>query len=438
MTVVFATDQTQQITVTGTARLLPQTATHTYAQHVERLGPLSLHSAADLGSTVAAAGLLGRGGAGFPTGMKIDAVAANSTRRRPAVVVANCCEGDPTAAKDAVLLEKSPHLVIDGALLAAAATQADQIVLAVHRRSRAAHDLNAALAARGPLPVDVVISEVPDRFVASESTSLVRFLNTGDARPMGRLAPIWESGVAGRPTLVDNAETLAHIALIGRLGARWFRQVGTADEPGTVLVTIGGAVRSPGVVEVATGTPIGAITAAAGWVRPSHAGPAWALVGGLAGRWVDIARYGNTGFSKNALAAIGATKGVGSITVLPFGGCVLTESARILHYLADSGARQCGPCMFGLPAIAADMTALGWADPSAMTRLRRRLPVIDKRGGCGHPDGAVAMAASTLAVMTGTESAHLDVHARYGTCNAPAPIVPLGTTGQRRADRNRP
>lgn len=426
MTIAFSSTLAVRGKVTGASRLLPTRPTADHSEHVATFGPLPLQEPTGLPAILTAAGLLGRGGAGFPTGTKMATVAASSTRRRPAVVVANCCEGDPTSSKDAVLLETSPQLVLDGALLAAAATGADRVVLAVHRHSRAADTLRAALAERGPQAIDVLVAEVPTRFVASEATALVRFLNTGDARPMGRQSAIWKSGVNGRPTLVDNAETLAHIALIARFGASWFRRVGTAQEPGTVLITVSGAVLRPGVAEVATGTPLSAITSAAGWNPPAHSGPSWALVGGLAGRWIDLARFPATGFSTAELTAIGATKGVASITVLPAGGCVLTETARILQFLADAGARQCGPCMFGLPAIAADMTALGNADPEAFARLRRRLPVIDKRGGCGHPDGAVAMAASALRAMTGPESVHLDVHARYGACNAPASVVPLG------------
>ncbi len=255
-------------------RLLPSWPTPSYSGHLRRVGPLLVGEPFELPGAVTAAGLLGRGGAGFPTGRKIAAVAKNSSRRRPAVVVVNGCEGDPTSAKDAVLLAASPHLVIDGAVLAAGATGADKIILAVHQDAPAAATLRAAVTARGALPVQVLVAEVPPRFVASEATALVRYLNTGDARPLGRLSAIWESGVDGRPTLVDNAETLAHLALIHRFGASWFRRVGTAAEPGTVLVTVGGAVPRPGVVEVATGTALGAITAAAGWVRAARSGPA--------------------------------------------------------------------------------------------------------------------------------------------------------------------
>jgi len=134
------------------------------------------------------------------------------------------------------------------------------------------------------------------------------------------------------------------------------------------------------------------------------------------------------GYSTQQLADAGGTRGVGSIIVLAPGGCVLTETARILRYQARAGARQCGPCMFGLPAIAADMTALAVGDRSALDRLRRRLPVINGRGACSHPDGAVALAASALSVLTDQQIGHLSQHLNTGRCPAPAPVVPLAAS----------
>jgi len=405
----------------GIARLLPPAAVAAWPDHQRHYGPVLPTSTPSVSDLVRASGLRGRGGAGFPTATKIDAVASGGGRGRRSVVVANCCEGDPTARKDRVLITRAPHLVIDGALVAASAVGAGRVVFAVHEGSRSGHTLRAALAERGAGTAAATVVEVPDRFVASEASALVRYLNSGDARPLGRFAPVWESGVDGRPTLVDNAETLAQLALIARFGDQWFRSVGSADEPGTALVTVGGAVPRPGVVEIATGTPIRAILAAAG--APAAG---WALIGGLAGRWVDLSVVAPTRFTTADLLAAGAVRGVGSIIVLPPGGCVLIETARILHHLAGAGARQCGPCMFGLPAIAADMSALAAGDRSALTRLRRRLPTIDRRGACAHPDGAVAVTASALTVLSGPGAGHLQQHLGRRGCRAAAPVVPLG------------
>ena len=405
-----------------TDRLLPRDGARSWPDHLARWGSPAGGTGANLTDNLPLAGLLGRGGAGFPTGRKVASVLTAVRRFRvPAVVVANCCEGDPTSLKDQVLVHHSPQLIIDGAIAAAEVVGADRVVLAVHQGSGTERTLRSAVAERpvGPIGLDVV--GIPGRYIASEATSLVRFLNTGDARPAGKLVPIWESGVDGRPTLVHNAETLAHLALLARFGPNWFAGVGTAAEPGTCLVTIGGAVPRPGVVEVPNGAPLREVLACAG---ASSTG--WALLGGVSGRWIDLQQLAELPYSTATLAAAGLARGVGSIVVLPPGGCVLGETARILGFQAHAGARQCGPCMFGLPAIAADMADLGGGDRAALTRLQRRLPVITGRGGCGHPDGAVALAASALNVLTVRQPAHLAQHLKTGRCGAPSPIVPLG------------
>ncbi len=422
-------------------RLLPVAGARSWRDHLARLGPpigmfgTQPAGSRDLAGDLDLAGLLGRGGAGFPTGRKVSSVIAAVRRfRLPAVVVANCCEGDPTSLKDQVLVHHSPHLVIDGALAAAAAVGADRVVLVAHEGSGAEQTLRSAVAERPGGTVDLAVVGIPGRYIASEATSLVRFLNTGDARPAGKLVPIWESGVDGRPTLVDNAETLAQLALLARFGPQWFAGVGTPAEPGTCLVTIGGAVPRPGVVEVPNGAPLREVLACAGALPTG-----WALLGGVSGRWIDLQQFADIPYSTAALAAAGLTRGVGSIVLLPNGGCILTETARILAFQAHASARQCGPCMFGLPAIAADMQELGTGDRGALTRLKRRLPVITGRGGCGHPDGAVTLAASALTALTVQQPRHLAQHLNTGRCQAPPPIVPLGTavpttrpTGSRR------
>lgn len=400
-------------------RLLPARAGASWTDHLARLGPLPVRRPADLVTGLDAAGLRGRGGAAFPTARKLTAVAdAVAASRRPAVVVANCCEGDPTSAKDAVLIDRSPHLVIDGALLAAAAVGADRVVLAGHDGSSVLQALSRVLTQRPVPAVPIEPVAIPARYLASEASALVRFLNTGDARPAGRLAPIWHSGVDGRPTLVANAETLAQLALLARFGPAWFTAIGSPAEPGTALVTIGGAVPRPGVIEVPTGTPLRDVLACAG---ASPVG--WALVGGLAGGWLDLSRTAGVGFDADELRAAGAGRGVGSITVLPPRACVLAETARIVAHQAHAGARQCGPCMFGLPAIADDLAGLNTGDRSALDRLRRRLPAVDGRGACGHPDGTVALAANALAAVA-AEPGHLEQHLAGRPCRA-STAVPL-------------
>jgi len=410
-------------------RLLPGTPTRLWPDHLHRYGPVPDLAATDLIALAEAARLTGRGGGAFPTGRKIAAVLGGIRTRRRAVVVANCCDGDPTTGKDSALLAWSPHLVIDGAVLLGSALSARRVAVAVRAGSAGERFARAAVRLRAAdnsfAATDVEVLRVPTRFVASEATSLVNLMNTGDARPLGRLDPIWRRGVDGGPTLVVNAETLATLALLARFGVDWHGRVGLPDEPGTVVVTVGGAVPRPTVVEVAVGTPIGQLLAAAGAVPAGDA-----LVGGLAGSWVDLGQVEHLLYSTTGLQSLRARRGVGSITVLPAGGCLLIETARISRYLAEQSAGQCGPCMFGLPALAADCDALARGDAGALDRLRGRLPVVNGRGGCSHPDGAVSLVGSALTALTGRRSEHLSRHLHGGGCGAPAPTVRLPAVGQ--------
>ena len=381
-------------------------------EHRGRYGALPLPRRrgrpADLIEQVTAAGLLGRGGAGFPTGRKIAAVAA--ARGRP-IVLANGCEGEPASHKDAALLDIAPHLVLDGAVLAAYALGASEVLVCVHRGAAAARSIPEAIAVRSD-PVEVRLVEVPARYVASEESALVNFLNTGDARPTAIPPRPFERGINGRPTLVDNVETLAHLALINRFGADWFRSVGEPQLPGTLLATLGGALNQPAVYEVPGGTPLGAVIERAG--GPSEPVQA-ALIGGYAGSWLALPDARHIPMAHDALRSSGAALGVALVLALPARACGLTQTAHLLHYLAGESARQCGPCTFGLPGIAADLADLavgGRNGPAVLHRLRSRIGLLPGRGACAHPDGAARLAAGALRVF----AADLDRHVRGRPC----------------------
>ncbi|WP_410596390.1 NADH-ubiquinone oxidoreductase-F iron-sulfur binding region domain-containing protein [Amycolatopsis sp. lyj-23] len=338
---------------------------------------------------VEAADLRGRGGAGFPAAVKLRAA-----RSKRSIAVANGCEGDPLSRKDVALLTLSPHLVLDGLQLAAHATGAAEAVLCVHAGSPALPSVAAALAERDDR-VPVRIAEVPRRYVASEETALVRYLTSGDARPRGKRPRPAERGVRGRPTLVSNVETLAQLASVVLLGPHHYRASRTE------LVTVTGAVRRPGVVEVAAGTPVAGILAAAG----GEAEPVQAvLAGGYGGTWTADFDGGVTG--------------IAAVYALPARACGLEYTARVLAFLAAESARQCGPCTFGLPAIAADFAELLRGGP-ASARLARRLPLLTGRGACAHPDGAARLAASAVQVF----GADVRAHQAAGRCRVPAGVA---------------
>ncbi len=228
------------------------------------------------------AGLRGRGGGGFPTSLKMAAVAGRRGRK---VLVANGTEGEPVSRKDAVLLARDPDLVIDGALAAAEAVGARDVIIAISRGSQTALERTRAAVARRRLGrgLHLSVEATPERFVAGEESALVHWLNGGPAKPTLTPPRPSERGVGGRPTLLQNVETLAHVGLIARHGASWFCTLGTDAEPGSMLITVSGAVRSPGVHEIEMGTPIGEAIALSGGATDDVAG---ILAGGYFGTWL--------------------------------------------------------------------------------------------------------------------------------------------------------
>ncbi len=394
-------------------RLLSRTsgvvARNDLAGHLATHGPLVLppddpagHDAAL--RAVAESGLLGRGGGGFPSAVKWDTV--HQGARRPLVVV-NAMEGEPASAKDQVLLSYSPHLVLDGAEVAAFVIGAAEVVVSVPEGAGPlASSLQAAIAERTRArlsPRGFRVARPPGRYVTGEESALVAWLGTGRALPTLRIDKSVPLTVARHPALVHNAETLAHVALIARHGPAWFRQAGTFDAPGTTLVTVTGAVRARGVVEVALGTPVVDILARAG----ADTRLAGVLVGGYGGAWLPPSQV-STAYAPAPLAAVGAIHGVGIVIALPTSSCGIAETARIARYLAAESAGQCGPCVFGLPAIADDLELLwsGRADADVVARIRRRTDLVEGRGACRHPDGAARLVRSALTVFADDVRAH--------------------------------
>jgi NADH:ubiquinone oxidoreductase subunit F (NADH-binding) len=381
------------------------------AAHVATLGPAPLPSTADRDwrdsfvAMMEASGLGGRGGAGFPAAVKL-AVAQGGGPG--GTVVVNAMEGEPASDKDRLLLIRSPHIVLDGAQLLAAATGAERVMLCVpEERQQVATAVRGALEERiaaGCAPVREEMVHPPDRFLAGEESALVRWIDSGRSLPSFRPDKGVALRIGRRAALVHNTETLAHVALIARKGPAEFRSRGLPEDPGTSLVTVTGAVEHPGVVELDRGTPLIDIARRAQPVGDPQA----LLVGGYGGAWVGPEHFA-TPYASFSLRAIGATTGVGVVVVLGQNACGLMESARIVSYLAGQGAGQCGPCVYGLPAIAGDLTRLarGEADPGLLARLERRLGEVDGRGACRHPDGAVHLARSALKVFAADARAHV-------------------------------
>ena len=397
------------------SRILAGPPTRDFAEpldlHVRRLGSCPV-GGVSVTRAIDKSGLVGRGGAAFPAAQKWRAIADQD--HGGAVVVVNAHEGEPASRKDRTLLALRPHLVLDGAVVAAESVGATEVIVyTADTYTEVREALRCAIAERrdsgySTMPISVVTAA--HGYVAGEASAAVHKLNGGRATPV-RIRPR-ESGVGGRPTLVHNAETLAHAALIARAGSAWFRQVGTPEVPGTALVTVGGAVRSPGtVVEAPLGATVAELVqAAGGWtLRPQAI-----LFGGYAGVWLRAADVWSSPLGARGAPGVGASAACGILIVIPEGSCGFAEAAGVMSHLARVTAGNCGPCVHGLRAMAETTTRVvnGGGTRDDVRRLHELVDTVRGRGGCGHPDGAINQLVSALV----TFAPHVDDHIRNGRC----------------------
>ncbi len=430
------------LTTRRAARLIAPDALQgppTMEAHLRRYGPLPLGDGSRAGASdrllaeVERSGLTGRGGAGFPTARKLASARATD---RPTLIV-NAMEGEPASAKDHLLVGTAPHLVLDGAEVVAGALGAQRTFLCV---ADSAPEMAGSLAraqaertgrSRGG---ELEVRQFPGRYVAGEESALASAVCGGRGVPRFRPDKSVPLSVARQPVLVHNAETLAHVALIARYGADWFREVGAPEAPGTCLVTVSGGVECPGVVEVATGTPVSEIIG-----RARLSGPAQAvLVGGYGGTWLAGEDVG-VPFAPVGLRRLGASMGAGVLVVLPAGLCGIQETARVARFMAAQSAGQCGPCLFGLPAIADDLAtiAAGTGGQVVLDRLRLRCGAVAGRGACRHPDGVVRLVRSALEVFSADLACHVHGHPCPGRAEPSALMASSWRMGRTSDERGR-
>jgi NADH:ubiquinone oxidoreductase subunit F (NADH-binding) len=398
-------------------RLLPLTP-EDLRTHLARYGPAPYRGGPGrLIGDVEAAGLTGRGGAAFPVHRKLTVVAEARGRK---VVVANGAESEPASHKDAALLRLAPHLVLDGLQLAAEAVGAHEARLYLHEGTKGGGpEILRALEQRSAARLDrldVTITKAPPRFLAGQETALVNRLGGGPARPTFAPPRVSERGLGGAPTLVQNVETLAHLALIARFGPRWFRAAGTAAEPGSMLTTVHHPDGHWQVTETEIGTPLRNLL-------DTHEAQAL-LVGGYHGTWLPMPQATALTLDNASLKPYGAAVGAGVLAALPADRCGLAELARITRYLAAESAGQCGPCLNGLPAIAGALAELAGPSPHHQARenAERWAGLVTGRGACHHPDGTVRFVRSGLTVFETELSRH-----ENGQCTATTrrPFLPL-------------
>jgi NADH:ubiquinone oxidoreductase subunit F (NADH-binding) len=386
------------------------------AAHRARVGALPEPGANALVETLHEVGVRGRGGAGFPLGRKLETVVrAGGSRsglggRRPYVVV-NAAEGEPASAKDSALLDVAPHLVLDGAVVAARALGAREIhVVSSQDRPWVAASVRRATGERDDAGIRWVQHQAAARFVSGQSRALLELMAGRPGLPVTSWAPEAVDGHRRRPTLLSNAESYAHLATVVLWGVDAYAAHGTPDEPGTSLLTLttppaaDGVFRDVHVVEVEHG-------ADAATVLDSDALTSPLLVGGFHGSWVHPHEVPGLRWSTAALGEVGARPGAGALLSLSDGSCPVVETARYTTYLAAESAGRCGPCRNGLPALGSEMRALARGSDTR-PRLRELAGLVTGRGACAHPDGTARLVGSLLTTLEDLVEAHLDGECR--------------------------
>ena len=350
-----------------------------------------------LAAAAEAADLRGRGGAGFPFATKLRTAA-----RRGAVVVVNLSEGEPASHKDEALATLRPHLILDGAALAARALGTRQVHLVLPGdRPHVGQRIQAAIDERhGSGGLQWRTHVAGDGFVSGQARAVIELMSGRANLPVTAWAPEAVSGFRGRPTLLSNAETYAQLCSIWSHG----------PDPATMLITRDDGDGASTVVEVELGAPWHTVLTADELSRP-------VLLGGYHGVWVPAGALADRRVDAEDLAELDARLGAGVVMPLPAGTCPVDRTAGIVSYLADQSAGRCGPCRFGLPslALAVDYARRGIGSTD---RIEELCGLVSGRGACAHPDGTARLVTSLLRWFGDELRLHQRQECGYGTLAA--------------------
>lgn len=320
-------------------------------QAVERLAGMSPE---DVVAKVEASGLRGRGGAGFPTGRKL--ALTLECPETPRYVVMNGGEDEPGSKKDRVLMENVPHLILDGIILAAYAVQAEKAYLYInHGYEAATRAMETAVeearqagycgadSAGSGFDLEIVMVAAPSNYVAGEDTAALEFIEGKEPLPRQKPPfPVTE-GLFGKPSLVNNVETLANIAPIVNKGPESYRSFGTADSPGTMVFSLGDEMERPGVYELPLGTPLRHLVEECGGGL-KHGKAIKAILPGGPSSGFLLPESLDLPLDHNSLREAGSSIGCGVVKVLTEDDSVLDEVVRIADFFARESCGQCPAC----------------------------------------------------------------------------------------------
>ncbi len=374
---------------------IPSSTIH-FSEHVSVFGSVEpyLGKLHHLKTQLSENELLGRGGAAFPLSKKI---AGYEKHRGKVVVVANGSEGEYLSRKDEALLARHPHLVLDGLSILGSALDAKMGFIHLKSSKEASiRIVQEAIAERrgvDPFRIEVSTTVAGVGYVAGSETAVISAINRQGGLPLYMPERPIVRGVRRRPTLMANVETLAHLALLARFGSHWFSSIGTENDSGTRLITLWLPSGSYRVLEVVAGTEFAEIFQAMGISREQVS---CGLLGGYFGQLIDSDKLWTLRASQSFLKSAGFSFGAGVVALAE--GCPISETARIINYLAKESAGQCGPCYLGLPELAKTWKSLASDNVTAasISRVDELCDELAGRGGCAMPDGAVLLARTSL------------------------------------------
>jgi NADH-quinone oxidoreductase subunit F len=380
--------------------------------------------------TMERSGLRGRGGAGFPTGQKWRLVRAQPGDTK--YVICNGDEGDPGAFMDRVVLESFPFRVIEGLAIAALAVGAHDCIFYIrHEYPNALRRVRAALAECGrrgwlgdhllgsEYPLRLSIKEGAGAFVCGEETALIASLEGRSGMP--RLRPPYpaQSGLWGKPTLINNVETLATVPWIVRHGADAFAAMGTASSKGTKVFALAGKVRRAGLIEIPMGTTIREIVEEIGGGVEAGRRFKAVQIGGPSGGCVP-ARLADTPVDYESLGQIGAIMGSGGLVVLDDTACMVDIARYFLRFTQNQSCGKCIFCRIGTKRMLEilELICAGRAQQTHLAQLEELAVQVRQGSLCGLGKTAPNPVTTTLRYFRDEYEAHLRGRCPAGKCRA--------------------
>jgi NADH-quinone oxidoreductase subunit F len=359
-------------------------------------------------STLEAAELRGMGGAGFPTWRKWSAVVAAAGDDK--VVVCNGNEDEPGTFKDRYLLRFTPHQVIEGALIAAIAVKASEVIfyvnphqaegLEVMRRAVVewtASDLLAAVEAAVGRSIKLRVTPSAGRYVGGEETAIVSWLDGGFPFPQRKPPYPFENGVGGRPTLINNVETLANVPHILKNGANWYRALGLGVAAGTKLFSLSGDVLRPGLYELPMGTSLQDLVFGHGGGMLDRRGFKAVFTGGPSNTLLTV-RDLDVALDFDSVQARRSRLGTGAMIVISEGTSIVRKVAEYVAFFANGSCGQCPSCKCGTFQMARllERIATGRGSGADRKALEHLCSILPGSGRCALIDGAVTVVKSSI------------------------------------------